>query len=232
MKLYLIPVSLDANTTHFIPDVVRQVILNTDFYWVENIRTARRFISTLKTGRKIDELRFFILDKKTKTSDLKGYMSEIPPNKNIGVMSEAGCPGIADPGATAVRYGHQHNWDIIPLAGASSITSALMASGMNGQSFVFHGYLPISKHARRKALQLIEKEAIQKKQTQVFIETPYRNNSLLQDIVNCVHEETWFAIACEVTAENRFIRTKKIKNWKQNLPDLHKRPTVFSLFCD
>lgn len=232
MKLYLIPVMLDADTADFVPPVVRKAIAETDFYWVENIRTARRFIAALKMERKIDDLKFFVLDKKTTTKELKQYLQEIPENVTIGIMSEAGCPGIADPGAVAVRYAHQNEWEVVPLAGASSITSALMASGMNGQSFVFHGYLPIQKNERQKALKNLEKEAVRHKQTQVFIETPYRNNPLLQDMIQVLNSETWLAIACEITSENRLIRTRKIREWKQNLPDLHKRPTVFSLFSD
>jgi len=224
---------LDAQTTDFIPQVVRQAILETDFYWVENVRTARRFISALKTGRKIDDLTFFVLDKRTSVQDLKKYIQEIPPNSTIGIMSEAGCPSVADPGSIAVRYAHQNGWEIVPLAGFSSILAAVMTSGMMGQSFAFQGYLPIAKNDRKKSLKKFEKQAFAQKQMQIFIETPYRNNALLKDMLTTLNGEIWLSIATEVTSDNRLIRSQKIRDWKQTeLPDLHKRPTVFSIFSD
>ena len=202
-----------------------------DAYFVENVRTARRFISSLKTGKVIDELSFFDLHKDTTDTEVRRNMQVLTDRKqDAGVLSEAGCPGVADPGAAAVRVAHQLGWTVVPLVGPSSILMALMGSGMSGQSFVFHGYLPIDRGERSKALKQLEKDARQKMQTQIFMETPYRNNQMMGDVLSACAGDSRLCVACNVTAPDAFIKTKTIKDWKGQLPDLHKKPTVFLLF--
>ncbi len=230
--LYLIPTVLAENTADAVlSPQIREVMCTLDAYFVENVRTARRFISSLKTGKVIDELSFFDLHKDTTDTEVRRNMQVLTDRKqDAGVLSEAGCPGVADPGAAAVRVAHQLGWTVVPLVGPSSILMALMASGMSGQSFVFHGYLPIDRGERSKALKQLEKDARQKQQTQIFMETPYRNNQMLGDVLSACAGDSRLCVACNVTAPDAFIKTKTIKDWKGQLPDLHKKPTVFLLF--
>ncbi len=225
--LYLIPTILAPETVESVlSPQIKDAINVTDYYFVENIRTARRFISELKLGKIIDNLTFFEVDKDTKVDDIRKYFKQIPQNQAIGVISEAGCPGVADPGAVAVKVAHQLGIKVIPLVGPSSILMALMASGFSGQSFVFHGYLPIDKMERAKKLKSLENES-KKQQTQIFMETPFRNESFLQDILTTCQPETLLCIACNITAPDEFIQTKTINQWKSQKPDLHKKPTMF-----
>ncbi|CCH55533.1 Uroporphyrin-III C/tetrapyrrole (Corrin/Porphyrin) methyltransferase [Fibrisoma limi BUZ 3] len=229
--LYLIPATLaDDTAEQVLPAQIREVISQTDVYFVENLRTARRFISSLKTGRVIDETLFYDLHKDTPEAETRQQLQELTKQqRNAGVLSEAGCPGVADPGAVAVAIAHKLGWQVMPLVGPSSILLALMASGMSGQSFAFHGYLPIDRHDRSRALKHLDKEAHQRRQTQIFMETPYRNNALFADVlVNC-QPDTRLCVACNLTAPDAFIRTMTIREWKSQTPDLHKKPTVFLL---
>lgn len=229
--LYLIPTPLADDTADFVlPPTIREVIEKTDVYFVENVRTARRFISGLKTNRVIDETTFFDLDKDTPPADTRRQIQELMERKrNAGVLSEAGCPGVADPGAVVVGMAHTLGWRVEPLVGPSSIVLALMASGMSGQSFVFHGYLPIEKQDRVRAIRFLEKEAQERLQTQIFMETPYRNDALFADVVANCHPNTRLCIACNLTAPDAFVRTLTIRDWKKQVPDLRKKPTVFLL---
>ena len=232
MKLYLIPIPLAEETVEqVLPIQIQEVVAEVDTFFVENIRTARRFISSLKLGKVIDDLTFYELSKDTPEAEtLKQLKTAVTHRKNIGVMSEAGCPGIADPGAVAVKIAHQLGIEVVPLVGPSSILLALMASGMNGQSFVFHGYLPIEKEERNKALQQLSKEAKTKQQTQIFIETPYRNNVLFEAILEVCPPDLILCVACDITAKTQFIKSLSIQKWKSSpKPELHKRPTVFLL---
>jgi 16S rRNA (cytidine1402-2'-O)-methyltransferase len=234
MKLYLIPIPLSENSLHTLPPQIKEVVLVTDYYFVEEIRTARRFISSLKTGRDIAEMTFFELNKKTEMREVSENFKQIPSEANVGLMSEAGCPAVADPGSLAVSYAHKHQIQVIPLVGPSSILLALMASGLNGQSFAFQGYLPIEKSSREKMITILEKESKQKRQTQIFIETPYRNMAMLESLIEHLGEETYLCVASNLTGEYEYIKTKKVKEWKNEkekklLPDLHKQPTVFLL---
>lgn len=236
MKLYLIPIPLAENALDSLSPMVKQTVLITQYYLVENIRTARRFISSLKVGVDISQLTFFEVNKDTNLQKLTEYFKQIPPEANVGVMSEAGCPAVADPGSLAVSYAHLHHIQVIPLVGPSSILLALMASGLNGQSFAFQGYLPIDRSERSKAIKNLEKESKQKKQTQIFIETPYRNNHVLEQLVNDLQGETFICIAANLTGENELVISKKVKEWKSDLakkqlPDLHKQPTIFILLA-
>ena len=225
--LYLIPTILAPDTTEFVlSPQIKDTIKATDYYFVENIRTARRFISELKVGKVIDELYFFEVDKDTNIEQIRKYFKQIPQNQHIGVISEAGCPGVADPGAIAVKVAHQLGIKVIPLVGPSSILLALMASGFSGQSFVFHGYLPIDKIERAKKIKVLEIES-RKQQTQIFMETPFRNDSFLEDLLNTCQSDTLLCIACNITAPDELIQTKTVNQWKTKKPDLHKKPTIF-----
>ena len=229
--LYLIPTLLADDTAELVlPVHIQSIIEKTDAYFVENMRSARRFITGLKTSRVIDETTFFELDKDTPPADTRRQIQELMERKrNAGVLSEAGCPGVADPGAVVVGMAHTLGWRVEPLVGPSSILLALMASGLNGQSFVFHGYLPIEKVDRVRALRFLEKEAQQRLQTQIFMETPYRNDALFADILANCQSTMRLCVACNLTAPDAFIRTLTIREWKTQVPDLRKKPTVFLL---
>lgn len=230
-KLYLIPSILAEGTAlQMMAPAILEVIKETDYYFAENIKTARRYISELKTGRKIEDLIFYQLDKDTTKEEAIKLFDTVPSGKNIGVLSEAGCPGIADPGAMVVAIAHKKKWDVVPLPGPSSIFMSLMASGFNGQYFCFKGYLPIDKDQKMKAFKALEKEAWDKRATQIVIETPYRNNKFLEDIIAIGNPETQLCIACDITGSQQFIQTKNLNEWKKNLPDLNKRPAVFLFF--
>lgn len=231
-KLYLIPNVLAENTAQqVISAQVKEVIKHTRHFLVEDLRTARRYISSLKLGITIEDLRMDILDKKTKEHQIKELMRPIFQGKDIGVISEAGCPGIADPGALAVAFAHQKGIQVIPLAGPSSMFLALMASGFNGQSFAFVGYIPIDKKARIAAIKELERDSIRHYRTQIFMETPFRNNHLLEDLKNSLHPNTKLCIAKNLTAKDEWIQSKTIAEWKKTKVDLHKVPTVFLLYA-
>jgi 16S rRNA (cytidine1402-2'-O)-methyltransferase len=230
-KIYLIPSILAEGTAlQMMAPAVVEVVKTTDYYFAENIKTARRYISELKTGRKIDEIIFYQLDKDTTKDEVVKLFDAVPVGKNIGVLSEAGCPGIADPGAMAVAIAHKRNWEVIPLPGPSSIFMALMASGFNGQNFCFKGYLPIDKEKKAKAFKALEKEAWERNTTQIIIETPYRNNKFLDEIIAIGNPETQLCIACDITGPHQFIQTKKLIDWKKNIPELNKKPAVFLFY--
>ncbi|MGA0558185.1 SAM-dependent methyltransferase [Larkinella sp. VNQ87] len=230
-SLYLIPTVLAENTAEqVLSPQIRAVVGQTKVFFVENVRTARRFISSLKTGVVIDELTFYELNKDTPETETAGQLRRLLlEQQDAGILSEAGCPGVADPGAVAVRLAHQMGWRVWPLVGPSSILLALMASGMSGQSFAFHGYLPIEKPARLQQIRQLEQDARKRDQTQIFMETPYRNNALLADLLATCHPETRLCIACHLTADDELIRTLSIREWKTQVPDLHKKPSLFLL---
>ncbi len=229
-KLYLIPTPIASETTQLIGLEVRNTIKSLKHFLVEDIRTARRFISSLKLGVTIEELRFEQLDKHSKLSDLSKLMAPLQDGYDVGIMSEAGCPGVADPGAMAVNYAHSKGITVVPHVGPSSIILALMASGFNGQSFAFHGYLPIEKAARKKKIRTLESEMLKQDQTQIFMDTPYRNNQLLADLLLELRPGTLLSIASDITGKDEFIQTKSVGQWKKNKPDLHKIPTIFSIY--
>ncbi|WP_353721428.1 SAM-dependent methyltransferase [Dyadobacter sp. 676] len=228
ISLYLIPTILaDGTQNNVLSPQIRDAVQRLDIFFVENVRTARRFISSLKLGKVIDELTFIELHKDTPEAETVASLRNL--SRSAGVISEAGCPGVADPGAVAVRIAHELGVRVVPLVGPSSILLALMASGMSGQSFVFHGYLPIDKVQRRKALQALERNARQFQQTQIFMETPFRNNQLLDAVMEACSPESSLCIAANVTAADEFIRTMPVGKWKAAKPDLHKIPAIFLL---
>ncbi len=231
-KLYLIPTAIaDGTSQQVVNPQSAQAIKDCSYYLVENIRTARRYISSLKLGLVIEDLDFQLLDKKTKHSELESFFKPLHKGHNLGIMSEAGCPGIADPGALAVTYAHQKNIQVIPLVGPSSIMMALMASGFNGQSFAFHGYLPYDKKDRVDKIKKMEKEARSIKQTQIFMDTPYRNNQLFNDLIMHCENNTLLSVSKDISGINEFVKTATIGAWKKQKPELHKVPTIFCLYC-
>ena len=229
MPLYLIPVPLaDQTAEQVLPAQISAAVANLDVFFVENLRTARRFISGLKLGKVIDDLTFFELNKDTPEAQTLAQLTAIYQNgQSAGVLSEAGCPGIADPGAVAVKIAHQLGLEVVPLVGPSSILLALMASGMSGQSFVFHGYLPIDRQQRATALRKLEKEVAARQQTQIFIETPYRNQQLFEDLLQTCAPNTRLCVACNLTAPDGFVKTMAVRAWQNLQINLHKKPTIF-----
>ena len=227
-KLYLIPVTMgECDPMDVLPQTVKRTIEFIDYYIVENEKTARKSIKAVLPEKKQSELVLFALNKHT---DVKEHLSFIQPlleGKNVGLMSEAGCPGVADPGAVIVKLAHEKGIQVIPLVGPSSILLAMMASGMNGQSFTFNGYLPIDKGEKKSALKNLEKLSFDKNQSQIFIETPYRNNKLVEDILQALQPSTHLCIATDITLPTEYIKTLRVADWKKTKVDLHNRPTIF-----
>ena len=226
----MIPCTLgDVNPLEVLPQTNTDFINSCDVFIVENLRSARRFLIKIGLKKAIDEIQFFEINKRTKAEDLLRFLSELNEGKNIGVLSEAGCPGIADPGAEIVKWAHRKNIQIIPLIGPSSILLALMASGMNGQNFAFIGYLPKEKTERRRKIKQLEQYSKTHNQTQIFIETPFRNNHLIDDLQKCCDKNTQIVVACDLTLPTQFIKRLSAKDWKNYKVDLHKRPCIFIL---
>lgn len=231
--VYLIPNVISAETQEaVIPAQVKSAILETDIFYVEDLRTARRYVSSLKLGLTIEELDFRILDKKTSFEDCFEIAQIALEGKNLGVISESGCPGVADPGARLVHMAQQLGIKCKPLVGPSSILMALMASGFNGQSFAFHGYLPIDRKERQQKIRQLEKESKEKDQTQVFMDTPYRNEALLFDIIKVARADSFLCVARDITGEKELIRTKSVAKWNAKEIDLKKIPTIFLLYAN
>lgn len=227
--LYLIPITLgESPISQVIPEYNNAIINEIDVYIVENIKTARRFLKKAGILKPIDELTFFEIDKRSNTSNYPTYIKPLAEGKNIGVLSEAGCPGVADPGAEIVALAQELNYKVVPLVGPSSILLSLMASGFNGQSFCFNGYLPIEQKDRIYKLKDLERMAFREKQTQLFIETPYRNMPLFKDILATLNNNTKLCIAVDITSNTEEIFTKTIEDWKKETKiDLNKRPCIF-----
>lgn len=227
-KLYLIPNIIADNTQNaVIGPHIRDELPGITHFLAEDIRTARRFLSSLKIYSTIESLHFEVLNKDTSAVDMKNLLKPLFEGSHVGVLSESGCPGIADPGALAVKFAHENNIKVIPLVGPSSILLALMASGLNGQRFAFHGYLPVDAKESAKAVRELEKESRQKSQTQIFIETPYRTNALFQVLLKTLSEETFLCVAADVTGESETIKTLPVKMWKSSGKEWAKMPTVF-----
>jgi 16S rRNA (cytidine1402-2'-O)-methyltransferase len=230
-SLYLIPVTLGETTfSKVLPVHNREIILSIRHFIVENVRTARRFLKLTDQDINIDTLTFYTLNKHTSDTELSGFLKPIEEGHSIGIISEAGCPAIADPGADIVAIAQRKNIPVIPLVGPSSILLALMASGFNGQSFAFHGYLPIDAVQRAKSLKMLEQRIYSENQSQLFIETPFRNGKLVEDILKTCKPSTKLCIAADITLESEFIKTKSIAEWKKQIPDLSKRPCIFAIY--
>ena len=236
--LYLIPTTISADTVHKVitPRVI-EVICRLDYFLVENVRTARRFLSEINKlsseinlAKPIEEITFVELSKKTSHQEVAFQLEKVLHGHDAGIIAEAGCPGVADPGALAVGYAHEKGIRVIPLVGPSSILMALMASGFSGQSFTFHGYLPIDSSERIKALKKLELDAQKQRQTQIFMETPYRNEKLFQEVLNSCSGNTLLCVAKDVTGSEEQIITKSLTEWKKAKIVLNKVPTVFLIF--
>ena len=229
--LYLIPTTLgETSLDTILPAQNDQIVISLKYFIVENIRTARRFLKKVNREINIDELTFFELNQHTSPEEISTFLKPMQEGQDMGVISEAGCPAVADPGADVVAIAQQRNYVVKPLVGPSSILLSLMASGFNGQSFTFHGYLPIQQSDRAKMLKKMEVQIYNNNQTQLFIETPYRNMKMLEDILTVCMPDTKLCIAVDITLETEFIKTKTVKEWKSQKPDLNKRPCIFLLY--
>jgi 16S rRNA (cytidine1402-2'-O)-methyltransferase len=227
-NLILIPNLIGENSiTESIPLNIHKEITNTNFYIVENIRSARRFIKKICPKKTIEEITFFAYGKHDNIDLEKDFLQNILSGNDIGLISEAGVPAVADPGSKIVEYAHNYNIKVRPLVGPSSILLSLMASGMNGQNFSFSGYLPIEKKARINKIKELEKIAIRKEQTQIFMETPYRNNKLFETLIKTCNSNTRLCIASNITTEKESILTKDIIEWRNTKIDINKQPTIF-----
>lgn len=227
-KLYLIPTTLGEMNPHdVLPQTVKRAIDFIDDYIVENEKTARKFIKSIHPEKVQNNLRILSLNKRTEVSEYNAMIAPCLNGFNVGLMSEAGCPGVADPGAVIVKIAHENGIQVVPLVGPSSILLAMMGSGMNGQSFAFNGYLPIDKSDKKAALKNFENLSNSKNQSQIFIETPYRNNKLLEDLLQILQPNTDLCIATDITLPTEFIKTFRVADWKKIKVDLHNRPTIF-----
>lgn len=227
-KLYLIPTTLgEMNPVDVMPISINRTIEFIDDYIVENEKVARKFIKSVHPEKIQATLKISTLNKHTEKSEYNTMIQPCLEGKNVGLMSDAGCPGVADPGAVIVKIAHEKGIQVVPLVGPSSILLAMMASGMNGQSFAFNGYLPIEKGEKKVALKNFEKLSNDKNQSQIFIETPFRNNKFLEDLLNVLQPNTHLCIATDITLPTEFIKTHCVADWKKIKVDLHNRPTIF-----
>jgi 16S rRNA (cytidine1402-2'-O)-methyltransferase len=228
VKVYLIPSLLQEEGLEAIPSYILDAIKECKVFFVENERTTRRYFKRLWKEMIIDDYEWINMSDNSRLPDT--FRKKLKENKTIGIISEAGCPGVADPGQLLVDIAHQMNVEVKPLVGPNSILLALMASGMNGQQFQFHGYLPIDNQQRVKAIKDLEAESAKKKCTQVFIETPYRNNQLIEALLKNCNPSTRLCIAVDLTGKKEWIKTKTISGWQKQVPDIHKRPAIFLLY--
>lgn len=232
-KLFLIPTRLGDNPPlEVLPISIKKIIEDLDFYIVENEKTARRFIKRVSPSKSQPSLKLQVLNKYTTEAERNTFLNPCLEGISLGLLSEAGCPAIADPGADIVALAHQMDIKVVPLVGPSSILLALMGSGMNGQSFTFNGYLPIDKSERKAKLKTLERLSAEHNQAQIFIETPYRNMKMLEDLANTLHPNTRICVACDLTLPTEYIKTKTAKDWKHNKEDFHKRPAIFIIQKD
>ena len=228
-KLYMIPATLgECDVNKILPLSVKEQLHKLDEFIVENSKTARAFLKKMSIPTPQNKLKIHILNKHTPIEEFHGFLNACRNGANIGLISEAGCPGVADPGAEITNMAHKEDIQVVPLVGPSSILLAIMASGMNGQSFAFNGYLPIEKSERKKKLQNLEKNSRNFNQTQLFIETPYRNDKIIDSIFQNLQGNTRLCIACDLSLNSEYIKTKTVNDWKKtSKPDLKKRPCIF-----
>ena len=229
--LYLLPVTLgDTSIEKVLPSYNKEIISGIRYFIVEDVRSARRFLKKVDREIDIDALTFYPLNKHTSPEAISGYLAPLAEGHSMGVISEAGCPAVADPGADVVAIAQKRNFKVVPLVGPSSIILSVMGSGFNGQSFAFHGYLPIEPADRMRRLKELEARVYSENQTQLFIETPYRNHKMLEDILKTCRPQTKLCIAANITCEGEFIQTKTVKEWKGKLPELNKIPCIFLIY--
>lgn len=229
-KLYLIPTTLgDTSIERVLPPDLTQLISSVKVFIVENVRTARRFLKKVNQSIVIDDLTFFELNQHTDKKEISRFLEPIQQGMDIGIISEAGCPAVADPGADVVKIAHTQNIQVVPLVGPSSILMALMASGMSGQNFAFNGYLPIKNPEKAQQIKFLERRMQTEGQTQIFIEAPYRNLQLLDDLLKNCDSQTMLCIAADITLDTEFIQAKPVSYWKTHIPDIQKRPAIFMI---
>ena len=229
--LYLIPVLLgDTSLERVLPAYNQEVVRGIRHFIVEDIRSARRFLKKVDKDFDIDGSQFYPLNKHTSPEEISSYLKPLEEGHSMGVISEAGCPAVADPGADVVALAQRKHLKVVPLIGPSSIILSVMGSGFNGQSFAFNGYLPIEAADRAKRLKLLEQRAYTEQQTQIFIETPYRNNRLVEDILSTCRPQTRLCIAANITCEEEYIVTRTLKEWRGHVPDLSKQPCIFLIY--
>ena len=229
--LYLIPVTLgETSIEQVLPTYNKDIITGISHFIVEDVRSARRFLKKVEKSIDIDALTFYTLNKHTDPKAISSYLQPLVEGKSMGVISEAGCPAVADPGADVVAIAQHKGLKVVPLVGPSSIIMSVMASGFNGQSFAFHGYLPIEPAERAKRLKQLETRIYTESQTQLFIETPYRNNKMVDEIMKHCKPQTKLCIAANITCEGEYIMTRTIKEWKGKVPDLSRTPCIFLLY--
>ena len=229
-KLYMIPTTLgDTSIERVLPPDLTHLISSIQVFIVENIRTARRFLKKVNPAIVIDNLTFFELNQHTEKKEISRFLEPNQQGLDIGIISEAGCPGVADPGAEVVKIAHTKNIQVVPLVGPSSILLALMASGMSGQNFAFNGYLPIKNPEKSQQIKMLEKRMQAESQTQIFIEAPYRNAQLLGDLLQNCDPQTMLCVAVDITLDTEFILSKPVSYWKTHLPDIQKRPAIFMI---
>lgn len=227
-KLYLIPTTLgDTEPLEVMPLSVKKVVEQLEYFIVENEKSARRFIKKITPSKSQSSLNLMLLDKYSEELETQNYLDVCEQGVSVGVLSEAGVPAVADPGASIVKLAHEKGIQVVPLVGPSSILMAVMASGMNGQNFAFNGYLPIDKSSRKKAIKDLERLSAEKNQSQLFIETPYRNGKMLDDLIATLQPTTRVCIACDITLTTEYIKTHTVKEWGAVKPNLHKRPAIF-----
>lgn len=227
-KLFLIPCPIGENAPiEMLPISIKTTITNTNFFIVEHEKEARRFIKKVCPDKIQSKLKLFPLNKHTSVTEMVNYLDPCKFGENMGLISDAGCPAIADPGAIIVEKAHQLGIKVKPLVGPSAILMAMMSSGMNGQNFAFNGYLPIDKKHRSKALLKFQRISIKENQAQLFIETPYRSYTLFDEMLKVLYPSTRLCIACDLTLTSEYIQTYSILEWKKNKPDIHKRPCIF-----
>lgn len=227
-NVYLIPCTLgDTSPLEVLPLLVKKAVEHIDHYVVEHEKTARRFIKNIAPKKSQPDLHFSLINKFTDAAEIPSMLTPCFEGHDIGIISDAGCPGIADPGASVVHEAHRKGLKVVPLVGPSSILLAMMASGFNGQNFAFNGYLPIDKRDRRKEIKRLERLSQDHNQSQLFIETPYRNNQLLESLLNTLHPESFLCVACDITLPTEYIKTQTVQQWKNTNVDLNKRPTLF-----
>ena len=229
--LYLLPVTLgDTSIEKVLPSYNKEIISGIQYFIVEDVRSARRFLKKVDREIDIDALTFYPLNKHTSPNDISGYLQPLVGGASMGVISEAGCPAVADPGADVVAIAQRKKLKVVPLVGPSSIILSVMASGFNGQSFAFHGYLPIDASERTNTIKKLEGRIYSEHQTQLFIETPYRNNKLAEELIRTCRPSTKLCIASNITCEDEYIHTRPVKEWAGKVPDLSKKPTIFLIY--
>lgn len=229
-KIYLIPTTLgDTSIERVLPPDLTQIISSISVFIVENIRTTRRFLKKVNPVIVVDDLTFFELNQHTDKKEISRFLEPLQKGLDIGIISEAGCPAVADPGAEVVKLAHTKNIQVVPLVGPSSILMALMASGMSGQNFAFNGYLPIKNPEKAQHIKMLEKRMQTEGQTQIFIEAPYRNAQLLDDLLKNCDPQTMLCIAADITLDTEFILAKPVTYWKTHIPDIQKRPAIFMI---